>query len=184
MTPEARSPIAGLQIRHATPDDAPAIAQTSRIVESESPFMLYGPGERTMTVEELATMIGHMAERGTGTFLIALADEVVVGYLSAQRRVVSRIRHRAHIAIGIREEFTGRGIGTRLFEELEVWARGAGVTRLELTVMTHNDRGVALYRKQGFAVEGTFVRSLKVEGAWVDEYAMAKLLPESDDGAS
>jgi RimJ/RimL family protein N-acetyltransferase len=42
--------------------------------------------------------------------------------------------------------------------------------------MTHNERGKALYTRMGFAVEGIKHESLRVDGAWVDEICMAKLL--------
>ena len=42
--------------------------------------------------------------------------------------------------------------------------------------MTHNERGVRLYRSMGFETEGVKVKSLKVDGNYVDEYCMAKLL--------
>lgn len=42
--------------------------------------------------------------------------------------------------------------------------------------MSHNKAGVALYKKQGFEIEGTKRHSLLVNGQFVDEYYMAKLL--------
>ena len=54
--------------------------------------------------------------------------------------------------------------------------RQRGLHRLELTVMVHNTAAVGLYHKLGFGIEGTRKDSLLVNGAYVDEYAMAKLL--------
>ncbi len=59
---------------------------------------------------------------------------------------------------------------------MEQWARQRVITCLELTVMTHNQAGVALYKKQGFEIEGRKKHSLLVDGYYVDEYLMAKLL--------
>jgi RimJ/RimL family protein N-acetyltransferase len=42
--------------------------------------------------------------------------------------------------------------------------------------MTHNQARVALYKKQGFEIEGRKRHSLLVGGHYVDEYLMAKLL--------
>ena len=61
-------------------------------------------------------------------------------------------------------------------EEAELWARGHGIHRLELTVMAHNVAAVALYKKAGFAVEGTRRHSMLVAGSYVNEHYMAKLL--------
>jgi RimJ/RimL family protein N-acetyltransferase len=78
--------------------------------------------------------------------------------------------------IGILEQFTGKGIGTQLFQMLEAWARSNDIHRLELTVMTHNERAIALYKKMGFEIEGIKKHSLFVNGEYVDEYYMAKLI--------
>ena len=42
--------------------------------------------------------------------------------------------------------------------------------------MTHNEAGIALYRRRGFEIEGTKKHSLLVGGRYVDEYYMARLL--------
>lgn len=45
-----------------------------------------------------------------------------------------------------------------------------------MTVMTHNEVGIALYRKRGFEIEGVKRDSIYIEGQYRDEYYMAKLL--------
>jgi RimJ/RimL family protein N-acetyltransferase len=47
---------------------------------------------------------------------------------------------------------------------------------MELTVMAHNRSAVALYERSGFVVEGTRRDSMLVEGNYVDEYYMARML--------
>ncbi len=59
---------------------------------------------------------------------------------------------------------------------MDIWAKNQGVTRLELTVMTHNEKAVKFYKKMGFQIEGKKVNSLKVDGVYVDEYYMGKYL--------
>jgi RimJ/RimL family protein N-acetyltransferase len=59
---------------------------------------------------------------------------------------------------------------------MDTWAREQHVHRLELSVMVHNTRGVGLYKKMGFEVEGVKRDSLFVDGAYVDEYYMGKLI--------
>ncbi|MNE64686.1 putative acetyltransferase YhhY [compost metagenome] len=74
------------------------------------------------------------------------------------------------------QQYQGMGIGSGLFQEMEAWARTADIVRLELTVMTHNERGIALYKKFGFAIEGIKKKSLNIGGEWVDEYYMSKII--------
>jgi RimJ/RimL family protein N-acetyltransferase len=87
-----------------------------------------------------------------------------------------RNHHNVHIVIGIRAAFTNQGIGTRLFQACEAWARERGLHRLELTVMTNNHLGTALYKKMGFQIEGTAPDALRVDGQYIDLHYMSKVL--------
>jgi RimJ/RimL family protein N-acetyltransferase len=42
--------------------------------------------------------------------------------------------------------------------------------------MVHNQRALALYQKLGFEIEGRLRGALKVDGAYIDEYTMCKIL--------
>jgi RimJ/RimL family protein N-acetyltransferase len=50
------------------------------------------------------------------------------------------------------------------------------IHRLELTVVTENQAGLQLYKKMGFEIEGTKRQSLYIDGKFVDEYYMSKLV--------
>lgn len=63
-----------------------------------------------------------------------------------------------------------------MIEDTVRWAPGAGVRRLELTVHTTNLRAIAVYLRAGFEVEGRRRSSLFVEGRYVDEYLMSRLV--------
>jgi RimJ/RimL family protein N-acetyltransferase len=67
----------------------------------------------------------------------------------------NRVKHVVHIGISVLKSHWGIGIGAKLFSIMEAWAKSDGIVRLELTVMTHNERGIALYKKMGFEIEGT-----------------------------
>jgi ribosomal protein S18 acetylase RimI-like enzyme len=50
----------------------------------------------------------------------------------------------------LRRDFRGRGIGTRVMEEVEAEARALGVQALHLEVARDNRAGQALYFRRGF----------------------------------
>ena len=60
--------------------------------------------------------------------------------------------------------------------EIEAHVRNAGMHRIELTVMAHNARAKRLYDAMGYFEEGVNRDSLFVDGRFVDEIMMAKLL--------
>ncbi len=127
-------------------------------------------------MEEQEEFINDVLKNDSSLILVCEIDNELVGYLSADRENFARMRHSAYIVTGIIQKCTGRGIGTYLFIELENWCRSKEIHRLELTVMCHNLAGLALYKKMGFEIEGTKKHSLLIDGQYVDEYYMAKLL--------
>jgi RimJ/RimL family protein N-acetyltransferase len=68
------------------------------------------------------------------------------------------------------------GIGTMLFKELEAWAKKNNKHRLELTVMENNPSAFALYQKIGFEVEGVKKDSLLINGEYINDIYMRKLI--------
>ena len=121
-------------------------------------------------------MISAFASEKNSAILVAENEQQLAGYLIAKGGSASRNRHSAYLVIGILEEYRSRGIGTRLFEEMLNWAKSQELHRLELTVMSHNEAGINLYKKMGFEVEGKQRDSLLVDGNYVDEYYMSMLL--------
>ncbi|MDO3410843.1 GNAT family N-acetyltransferase [Saccharibacillus sp. CPCC 101409] len=166
----------GAAIRQIRMEDAENWLELCRSLDAETAFMLYEPGERRTTVPEQTERIASALLHPRSIVLIAECEGRIAGYIEARGSNVNRIRHSAQIVVGILQAYSGRGIGTRLFEKLENWARERGIYRLELTVMAHNEAAVSLYRKMGFRQEGIRKHSLRVEGRYIDEYAMAKLL--------
>ncbi|MDR6224982.1 RimJ/RimL family protein N-acetyltransferase [Desmospora profundinema] len=165
-------------------EDAAAYLALQKRLDKETSFMLLEPGERTAGVEETAKRIQSAVEQKNRTILVAEVAGRLVGWMELIGGGVRRNRHSAYIVVGIRQTYTGQGIGTRLFTAGENWARQNGIHRLELTVMVHNRAALALYPKRGFQVEGIRRDSLLVDGRYVDEYGMSKLIGDAQEGKS
>jgi len=66
----------------------------------------------------------------------------------------------------------------------ELADRWLNLQRLELSVYTDNLAAMALYRKFGFAIEGTCRAYAFRDGQYVDAYLMARLRPSFQGGAA
>jgi RimJ/RimL family protein N-acetyltransferase len=165
-----------MKIRSITLDDAEKYLVLLKRLDEETSFMLFEPGERKTTIDTQRQQIQKLLEDSRSIILVCEEHERLVGFIAGLGGNVARNRHSMYIVIGILQEYAGNGIGTMLFERLEHWARERGFHRLELTVMTHNERAIRLYKKMGFEVEGVKKHSLFVNGEYVDEYYMAKLI--------
>lgn len=171
-----------MEIREIRIEDARRFVDLIKRVESESDFMLMEPGERMLTVEQQIKRIEGMKKSNNSTIFLAEKDEELIGYLIAVGGTVTRNKHSVYLVVGILQQYRGLGIGTKLFQQLDVWAIAKEIHRLELTVIKHNTSALALYRKMGFEIEGTKKHSVKIGDEFVDEFYMAKLLPTTVAG--
>lgn len=161
-------------IRRMQAKDAQAFIKLLDQTDKETDFMMQEPGERKVNPFQLSMGIAS----GVQVVFLAEKEEEIVGHLAAFYLYGrgSRVKHVVHIGISVLQAHWGQGLGTRLFQAMEEWAKEAGIVRLELSVMTHNERGIALYKKMGFDIEGTKKASICVKGQYVDEYLMSKIL--------
>jgi RimJ/RimL family protein N-acetyltransferase len=179
VSAQARQPLkynSEVQIRQALPGDALVLNALLNQIDRETPYLGFMPGERSPQTWKVQREIIEDRSGSRGAIFLAYRDTEAVGFLQAQICPLQRLRHILTIEIGLRERFTGYGIGNRLFETVEHWARIRQVHRLELTVATQNERALALYKKRGFAIEGTRRHAMLIDSRYVDDYLMAKLL--------
>ena len=89
-----------------------------------------------------------------------------------------RRRHAMGLGIQVQPRWQGRGVGALLMQSLCDYAdRWLGLTRIELTVYTDNQRAQALYRRFGFVEEGVHRGYALRDGVFVDALSMARCVP-------
>lgn len=162
-------------IREIRGADGDAFWEMQSNLDKETKYMLFEPDERPKNLNLINNLIQNSLE-GKNLLLVAEDGEEIVGFISAQRGTLNRVKHTAYIVVGIRKAFQGKGIGKEFFKRLDLWAKDKGITRLELTVMCPNTVAKTLYEKNSFVVEGIKKNSMIVDGKYVDEFYMAKLL--------
>ena len=164
-------------IRTAHARDAAAMLALFDKIDRETSFMLLEPGERRDTArEQAATIEGFEADDGRVMLVAVASEEEVVGFCVAVTGQFARNSACAAIVMGVERAWWGRGVGASLLRDVERWATTRTLRRLELTVMAHNDRAIALYQHAGFDIEGTRRQSVRVGGEFRDEVYMAKIL--------
>lgn len=174
--PDCRGGKIVMLIREIRIDDADNFINLVKEVESQSIFMLMEPGERKTTSEQQQKHLERIEQQNNSTIFLAEIKGELLGYLIVMGGSPKRTRHSAYIVIGILEDYRGKGIGTELFNKVTKWASKHNISRLELTAVTENKAGLALYKKNGFEIEGTKRNSLVIDGKPFDEYYMSKLL--------
>ena len=161
-------------IRKIEAEDASLFLTMLKQLDIEQKFMMYEPNERQTTVDEMESYIKNMNSSGS-LILVAETDSKFAGFLTAERGFAHRIKHSAYIVLGVLKEYSNHGVGTHLMEQLLKWASESKIIRLELTVMCHNEKALALYKKMGFVIEGIKKKSIFIDNKYIDEYYMSKL---------
>ena len=105
----------------------------------------------------------------------AVLNNRVVG-AAALRPFYGRRAHAAEFWIGVHEEYTRNGVGSRLLAAMiDTADNWLNIRRIEMTVFTDNASAIALYKKFGFEIEGTHKAASFRDGAFVDAHCMARL---------
>lgn len=147
-------------------------------LDNETKYMLYEPGERKEKASDISRIENLISEslQGDNFLLVSEDRNQLVGYIAAEKGSLNRISHTAYIVVGILKDYTNKGIGTEFFKQLDLWAIDKKVSRLELTVICENEIAKHLYEKSGFVVEGIKCKSIMMEGKFLDEFYMAKII--------
>jgi RimJ/RimL family protein N-acetyltransferase len=164
-----------LTIRSATEEDAEALITLASEIIGESVWSLTQSEEFSPTAEEEKRWIQQYAEHPRKLLLVAEADGHLIGNLSFACGAKRLLSHLGEFGMGVRKGWRGEGVGRRLLEALLLWAPGAGIERVKLSVHATNQSALALYAKLGFVEEGRQVRELKYgPDLYVDSISMAR----------
>src|SRR5437899_2848252 len=149
-----------LIVRPAATADADALVRLGRSVAGEDELWLTynrSPSDERRNVKSVR-------RDPNAAVFVAEAPAGVVGRLSVARDGNPYSHHVAELGLMVAAGERHRGIGTALMEEAIKWARGSGVTKVELHVFPHNEPAIALYRKLGFQDEGHRRRHYRIGG--------------------
>jgi putative acetyltransferase len=161
-----------IRIRSAVAGDAPALVELAGEVGSEDGAWLLTTEAWRSVADERRYLKAVRSHPDAAVFLVE-DDGVVVGRLSLARDIHPASRHVADLGLMVAASHRRRGIGRALLEEAVRWARGAGVSKLELHVFPWNAPAIALYEAFGFEREGLRRGHYRRDGDPVDAILMA-----------
>ncbi|MBI9051807.1 MAG: GNAT family N-acetyltransferase [Anaerolineaceae bacterium] len=162
-------------IRHATPADAAAmVAYGTQLSHEPDSNVEMSPGEFTHSIDSEKVILEQFLDSKNSIFLVVEYQDEIIGMLSCQGGKRKVRQHVAHLSMSVREDFRGKGIGTKLMDALLDWAKNnAMLSRLELIVFARNVQAIHLYQKFGFITEGCFHRAVHRNGEYLDTIPMA-----------
>lgn len=159
-------------------NDAQALIDYMKEVDCETKFLAREPGEFGFTEEQEKAFISSLAADVSSHLLIAEIEGQIVANCSVGI-IMNKCRylHRAALGVSVKQAFWGLGIGSAMMNECIKWCKKNDVEQLELEVVTHNERALAMYKSIGFEIYGTKKHALKYsDGTYADEYFMMLFL--------
>lgn len=165
-------------LRIAGPNDAVALMKLKQRLDEETSFILLEPDERDTSTRTLARHLEEVSRSQNSVVIVAGHHGDLAGYVELVGGKFRRTGPRP-TSSSVLAEASGKGVGTGLLKDAKRWAAARGVHRIELNVMAHNHRAIALYERMGFVHEGRRVDCLLIDGKFLDELYMAMILPGS-----
>ena len=160
-----------IEIRRAEPGDYKAVQQVHA-----QPKALLGTLQLPFPSEEMWKKRLEAADDDTYA-LVACVDGELAAMAGLNLYTKSpRRRHVGYVGIAVHDKWHGKGVGAELMKALiDVADNWLNLSRLELDVFIDNEPALRLYKKLGFAIEGTQKKHSFRDGAFVDSYRMARV---------
>lgn len=134
--------------------------------------------------ETVADVIDHEEvvlrhnETGSRMVFVATVEEDVVGWVHLDLPEAEKLRHTAVLTVGVLAEYRGKGIGDTLLARGVEWAGEHGFERLYNSVPASNERAIAFLEERGWETEAVRADHYKIDGEYVDEVMMARVLAD------
>lgn len=161
-----------VEIRRVNIKDAEGILEYCKIVGGETDNLLFGSEGLGFSVETERTIIENIAAKEKDIMLVAMDEDNIVGIGNIIGNGRMRIEHQARLAISVRKDYWGQGVGSRIMQSLIDFAKERSIEVITLEVYHANESAIKLYEKFGFKEIGYFKNFSKVN----DEYKDAVLM--------
>jgi ribosomal protein S18 acetylase RimI-like enzyme len=149
------------------PSDFEALTELDNLIwnETNTPSSIHWS-----TIEEFAKH--HERDQ-----FVAVIDGIARGYISYKPPIpLPSNQHVLEFSIGIHPIAQGQGIGRKLVEALTDYAKNNHITKLSLRVMGSNTGAIRFYKSCGFSEQGRLINEFLINGNYVDDFLMYKLI--------
>jgi diamine N-acetyltransferase len=130
----------------------------------------------------IESLYAHGSRNRVDFAIVEREQRVFIGLIGASD--VNHHHQRARLGVMLKRQYQGRGYAsdaTRTF--LEYLFRQLNMARVELEVLSENERAFALYKRLGFVAEGTLRQHYFQDGCFKDVCMMGLLRSDYDAAA-
>lgn len=98
----------------------------------------------------------------------------VAGHIDLRAHANPLAGHRCELGMGVRLDLRRHGLASRLLAHASAWAAAQGLRWIDLQVLSSNEPAVALYRREGFLMQGGRPDLYVIDGVSLGEIWMAR----------
>lgn len=162
-----------LLLRRPKEEDAEAMIEYLNIVGGESDNLLFGNNEFRLTADQEKEYIKSINDNENSLMLLGIIDNKIISVSQVSASNRKRIAHNSELAISVKKEYWGMGIGTTIMESLIDFARSSNTIKtISLGVKGSNKKAQHLYEKLGFEKVGVHKNFFNIDGNYDDEILM------------
>jgi RimJ/RimL family protein N-acetyltransferase len=165
-------------IRSYESGDQEAIQQFAKKIARETTHTLKYEAMPDMTRDQLAYQYDGVLKHPVNLTIGAFLNDQLVGNLRFFQRNENHpwVKHMGAFGMAVAQDYWGEGLGSKMLQIITEHAKNEGIVRIEAEVRTANENGVRLYKKNGFKIEGLREKAAFINGNFVDEYYIAKII--------
>lgn len=163
-------------IRAIEASDARSFIHLQEEIFQKTDFMYNMENELDLTVQQLRKDLVYWKQLKNRTILLCILNGIFAGYAVVHGYKHSKAKHVASVRLAVKDEYQRQGIGSELMKAVEHWSLQRDISRLEASVMEHNDGALSLFNKLGFQQEGIRHNAIKLNDTFINEYSLSKIL--------
>jgi ribosomal protein S18 acetylase RimI-like enzyme len=141
-------------------EDAKSLSEVRLQIDGETENLDREKGEAYIDESGFKQIIKDDTESSRNLFLVAEANEKIVGFSRCEGNKLKRFSHKVEFGVCVLKEYWGYGIGRNLLKESIDWADSNEIKKITLNVLETNDKAIKLYEKYGFEVEGILKKDI------------------------
>lgn len=169
--------VSSIEVRHATRDDLPAILDIYNEVTANSTASY---SMEPSTLEERRAWFEARTREGYPV-IVAVGEDGVLGFASFGqfRGAWEGYRYSVEHTVHVRSDQRGKGMGTRLVQELLPLAHGMGKHVMIGGIDAANQGSIRMHERLGFVRVATMPEVGRKFGRWLDLVFMQRFLDEA-----
>lgn len=160
-------------IRQATEDDLTRLVEAIRTALADQTYIV---GKTVADIVDHENVLLRRNQLEARVFYVATIDEDVVGWVHINASALENLAHTAELTVGVIQSYRSNGIGERLLNRGESWARSHSLEKLYNSVPATNESAIEFLQARGWEVEAIRKKHYTIDDEYVDECMLAKFL--------